>query len=1044
MATQWTTFPMEFKGGLISNLTPLQQGTNAVGSATILQNFESDREGGYSKLQGYNKFSTTEVPGTGEVLAMKVVSSGRVVTSRKMDTATITEYQTATSTVNGAVSNATAVALDNNTATAIVNGAITSKTSIVVDRVRAFTGSTGTASGTGSSATFNITNTNGTYTAALNAAGTAYAPNETVTVVGASLGGATAANNATVTVTGIAPTTHTTPANIYNGTEGTGFTFNVTRTGASYSMAIVNAGSGGYKVGDTVTVVGANLGGATSANNATITVNSVNNVPKTYTNPTQSAYGGSGSSATFNVSRSDAVTQFAVTVVNSGGNKYALNGVTNPTLTLVQGTTYTFDVSHSSNSGHPFRFKDAGGNTLTAGITANGTAGQAGATVTYAVPSSGTMPALYYCTVHGNAMGNTIATASSASAAYTVAVTAGGSGYVAGQTLKVVGTQLGGATTANDATITIASVDGSGVITGATISGTPVVTGTVATAAIAGTAVNKGPITTISVAGTGAPFGTITRGMKVTGAGISGVVTVQTVTNQNNIILDRVVSLADNAVLSFITNIKVGMFVTGAGISGDVKVAAVTSQNNITLASAKSIANNTVLTFGTFSSSQVDKTVYFHGTGSVQSGDVLSWPQVGTSTSTNTNKVRYASFNFTQEDKTIFVDGKSFPMIYNASGNTTVNLSGANSSDIQGAEIVAVFKNHAFYSKGSKIFFTAPNTVDDFATSNGAGTINVGFNITGMIGFREQLIIFTTDTIKKLVGNTSSDFKLEPITDRIGCINPDSIQEFGGDVAYLSPDGIRLLSATDRIGDFALDIASDPIYKDANEFIAQTDTFCSVLVRGKSQYRLFAYVPTVQSASATGLIATKFIAQGGSGIAWSTTKGLKVNVADSTYSGAQETIMFGNDDGFCYVMDSGTSFDGASIESIYESPFMPITDPQLRKTMYKLTLYAQPTGTMNLSLSIKLDFDSANDPGIVQPAVIPVTSTSSGSISLFGSSSSVYGSSSVTYGGVLDQIYKENVIGSFKTFSMRITDNSINPTFTLDTAVLEYRQNDRQ
>ena len=39
MATDWKTFPLEFKGGLISNLSPLQQGTNAIGSATILQNF---------------------------------------------------------------------------------------------------------------------------------------------------------------------------------------------------------------------------------------------------------------------------------------------------------------------------------------------------------------------------------------------------------------------------------------------------------------------------------------------------------------------------------------------------------------------------------------------------------------------------------------------------------------------------------------------------------------------------------------------------------------------------------------------------------------------------------------------------------------------------------------------------------------------------------------------------------------------------------------------------------------------------------------------
>jgi hypothetical protein len=451
---------------------------------------------------------------------------------------------------------------------------------------------------------------------------------------------------------------------------------------------------------------------------------------------------------------------------------------------------------------------------------------------------------------------------------------------------------------------------------------------------------------------------------------------------------------------------------------------------------ARKVNAAAVAAYSTLASGDLNKTAYYHGTGT-------SWAHIGKSSSTNTLKTRFADFNFTQEDKTIFVDSQSFPIIYNSSGNTTVSLTSSNSSDVQGAENVVVFKNHAFYSKGSKIFFTAPNTVDDFATGNGAGTINIGHNVTGLIGFREQLIIFTTDTIKKLVGNTSADFKLEPITDRIGCINPDSIQEFGGDIAYLSPDGIRLLSATDRIGDLALDIASDPIYKDANEFISQTDVFCSVLVRGKSQYRLFAYIPSVQAASATGLIATKFVAQGGSGIAWSTTKGLKVNVADSTYSGAQETIMFGNDDGFCYKMDAGNSFDGSTIESIYESPFMPITDPQVRKTMYKLTLYAQPTGTMNLSLNFKIDFDSSNDPSIIQPPTISVSSSAAGGgVFLFGNSSALYGGAK--FGGVLDQIYKENLVGSFKTISMRITDNSTNPTFTLDTAVLEYRQNDRQ
>jgi len=99
---------------------------------------------------------------------------------------------------------------------------------------------------------------------------------------------------------------------------------------------------------------------------------------------------------------------YTVTVVNSGGNKFALNGATNPTLTLKRGITYTFDQSDNSNSGHPLAFKDGSGNAYTSGVTVTGSAGQAGAKVVFAVPSNAPSSLLYYCTVHGNAMGNSI------------------------------------------------------------------------------------------------------------------------------------------------------------------------------------------------------------------------------------------------------------------------------------------------------------------------------------------------------------------------------------------------------------------------------------------------------------------------------------------------------------------------------------------------------------------------------------------------------------------------------------------------------------
>ena len=98
-------------------------------------------------------------------------------------------------------------------------------------------------------------------------------------------------------------------------------------------------------------------------------------------------------------------------VVTVAGGVFVIDGVNNPALTLIKGFTYTFDVSDNSVSGHPLAFKDSGGNAFTNGVTVNGSAGTAGATVVIAVPSSGTQPALYYCTTHGNAMGNSITTA---------------------------------------------------------------------------------------------------------------------------------------------------------------------------------------------------------------------------------------------------------------------------------------------------------------------------------------------------------------------------------------------------------------------------------------------------------------------------------------------------------------------------------------------------------------------------------------------------------------------------------------------------------
>jgi len=116
---------------------------------------------------------------------------------------------------------------------------------------------------------------------------------------------------------------------------------------------------------------------------------------------------------------------------------------------------------------------------------------------------------------------------------------------------------------------------------------------------------------------------------------------------------------------------------------------------------------------------------------------------------------------------------------------------------------------------------------------------------------------------------------------------------------------------------------------------------------------------------------------------------------------------------------------------------MPINDPQVRKTFYKLDLYLKPEGTLSLTAGIKLD---RNDANVIQPPVFTITGTGGGAI--YGSTSAIYNTS--VYSTPTDETYKTNLVGSGATVALRIEDNSSNPSFTLDTAVLEYTIEDRQ
>jgi hypothetical protein len=402
---------------------------------------------------------------------------------------------------------------------------------------------------------------------------------------------------------------------------------------------------------------------------------------------------------------------------------------------------------------------------------------------------------------------------------------------------------------------------------------------------------------------------------------------------------------------------------------------------------------------------------------------------------TGSSKNRFEKYRIGTTEKIAGVDSVNAPFIYD---NTTFTALNSAPSDVQAAEHICWFKNQMFYAKGEILSFTAPFTDSDFNTANGAGSINIGSAITGLIVFREQLIIFSQQKISRLVGNTLADFQLQPITLNIGCIDTDTIQEIGSDIMFLGPDGLRLLSATDKIGDFSLAVVSKSIQSEMTSFIGSSTSFCSVVIREKSQYRLFGFSTAVTTQNAVGILGTQIIGNETGEISWAELRGIRAYVADSDYFSRVETVVFAHTDGFVYKMESGNSFNGSNIVATFSTPFVPMTDPRLRKTFYKMFLYTDPTGSVTTSANLKLDFD---DEGVIQPDTITL-SNDTGAVGFYGSPTATYGTA--RYGTKLKKLFQTQVVGSGFTVSLQFISESIDPPFSLDAATLEYATFDRR
>lgn len=389
---------------------------------------------------------------------------------------------------------------------------------------------------------------------------------------------------------------------------------------------------------------------------------------------------------------------------------------------------------------------------------------------------------------------------------------------------------------------------------------------------------------------------------------------------------------------------------------------------------------------------------------------------------TNQTNLQFVNFESTggQNGTLYFVDGVNKIGEFYIHDDGTYHFEELTRSSPIGCSLIERYAERIIVSgqsaNPSVVYYSGRLKPYDFEDSS-AGFIDVGDIVTGIKVFRNSLIIFCKNSIYELT-NLDSTPIIKSVTKNIGCVSGNSIQEIGGDLIFLAPDGLRTVAGTARIDDVELSSISRKILPLVNEIINNfaNYTISSMVIRERSQYRLFYYQSGQAASGQQGIIGTfKYNSEGIPAFEWSQTKGLPVKFCTSDVNNDGTEVLHHTDEtGYVYKHDTGNSFDGANVEAEFQTPDMDYGDNGLRKSLYKVKTNIEPEGTQNdLLLRIRYDFESSEVP---QPGNFAVGNLSSASLfgtALFGTG--IFGATTLPSKSIL--VTGSGFSNNFKFFS---------------------------
>jgi hypothetical protein len=397
-------------------------------------------------------------------------------------------------------------------------------------------------------------------------------------------------------------------------------------------------------------------------------------------------------------------------------------------------------------------------------------------------------------------------------------------------------------------------------------------------------------------------------------------------------------------------------------------------------------------------------------------------------------KIRHVQFDFGTGNQVIFADGVNNAIVFD--GTDWYELSSSNSGGeaspggdqlVDAPALVDVFENHIFLGGDiglkSIIVHSAPEDPLTFTAASGAGQIPTGFPVVQFKPFRDNLFVFGSNSIKKVAPDISAGFVIDQVTANVGCIARDSVQEIGGDLIFLAPDGLRPVAGTSRIGDVELETISKSIQGRLLEIIQNNDLdlLNGVVVRSKSQVRYFFTGGDESVINGIGLVGGLTNRNGQIEWEYGELLGFRASCTTSEYIGREEFVIHGD------------------YKSIYSTPYLDFGDTEVRKVPHRINTFVRAEGPFTLNLSLQYDW---GDPDTARPSSYNQSAT--GAPTVYGGRNITFGGENVQYGGSSKPVIISDLQGSGYSVRATFVTSGQSAPFSIQGIVFEFALSGRR